>query len=117
MNEMHKSPLDMIPSFIGKFTSDERQRCMGVEYSRRSDIPQRYGVGDPCIETEPDQWHTGLTRKHRRPTEKISTEQGAVLLPFGETYHPEYYNPSTNALDSVPFLGSRMRYLSDRYFK
>ena len=116
VNRVHNSQLDMVPAFQGQFAPDAKT-CLGVEFRRRTDLPQKYGSGEPVVDREPDEWAAGLTRLHRRPTEKISTEQGAVLLPFGETYHPEYFVPSVNALNSVPYLGSRMRFLSDRYFK
>ena len=115
-NRVRKSPLDMVPAFQGTFAPDMKV-CMGVEFRRRKDLPQKYGSGEPVVDREADEWHAGLTRLHRRPTEQISTEQGHILLPFGESYHPEYFVPSTNALNSVPFLGSRMLFVSDRYFK
>ena len=117
MDRILSSQLDMVPAFHGNFKIDERPRCKGLDLPRRRDISQKYGTGAPIVDREPDEWVPGLTRAHNRPTEGISTEQGPILLPFGENHHPEYFTPTVNTLNAVPFLGTKMNFLSDRYFK
>lgn len=106
----------VVPGWIGTFTDPERPPCLGNDPQRRKDIPQRYGSKEPVVDREPDEWVRNLTRVHNRPTERITTENGAILLPFGESHHPEYYIPTVNTLNDVPLRGSRMLSLSDRYF-
>ena len=106
----------MTPSWNGMFSNLDRPRCIGPDTKRR-EFNQSYGTKEPVADTEHDDWVPGLSQTDKRPTEILRTEQGPVILPFGESHTPEYFIPSVNTLNAVPFLGSRMLSLSDRYFK
>jgi hypothetical protein len=116
MQRVLNAQANMTPKWNGEFTQPDTPRCKGVDFKRRQDVAQRYGTGTPVHNLEPDEWHPHLTRPDKRPTELVRTEQGPIILPFGESHHPEYYMPTANTLNVVPLLGSKMNYLSDRYY-
>ena len=108
---------EMREDFFGTFTPRNAPPCLGVEEKRRKDVTQKYGSGTPSLQSiSRDPW--GVPETYIGKSESVKTEQGVVKIPVDSTESYEKpFIPSVSVLNSVPYTGTRMRPLSDRYYK
>ena len=57
-----------------------------------------------------------LAATDTRPVEFVATEQGRIGLPYGASSDGTYM-PSSTVLEALPFTGSRISGISDRYYR
>ena len=103
--------------FLGRMTADIRPLCIDNEGKRRKDIKQKYGGGVPECKYEEHNWEYGLAQEHKHPTENIPTPQGPICIRFGGSRMTQRFIPTSGELDAAPYVDTRMRALSDRYYK
>ena len=118
VDEFAKRP-HLVPRFVGGFTARDPPRCyIGQEERRRKDVtPSQYGTGTPSIEAIAfDPW--GVPEKYKGGYIGIETPEGMINLTVdsSEAYDPTFM-PTVSMLNAVPYFDTRMRALSDRYYK
>ena len=111
---------DLIPPWVGdRFVPLDDPRCKGTkEEVRRKDVrPSAYGSGTPSISSvQFDPW--GVPVKYDGGHVQVETEQGPIKLSRDDTEGwNETFLPSISLLTVAPYMDTRMRVLSDRYYK
>ena len=109
----------LVPRFLGSFTARDAPVCfLGGEEKRRKDVlPSQYGKGTPTISSiSYDPW--GVPETYTGKHEMVPTEEGSIKLTVDsvESYDP-IFQPTVSLLNLLPFTDSRMRSLSDRYYR
>ena len=118
INEFASRP-DLQPSFFGNFVPRDAPLCLSNgEEKRRKDVkPGQYGKGTPALESvQRDPW--GVPLRYDGAFDEVQTEQGPIKLSKDDTEGwDQTFLPTVSLLNTAPFTDTRMRPLSDRYYK